>query len=73
MNELDINDGAPPRMSRFVSGRDSQARSIVTLPGNAVLEEQKQEIAALIYRYTSAQVGFQISDFLTDNARLFMR
>lgn len=33
------------------------------LPGNAVLEEQKQEIAAL--NYTSAQVGFQISDFLS--------
>lgn len=28
LNELDVNDGAPPHwMSRFVSGRDSQARS----------------------------------------------
>lgn len=41
------------------------------LPGNAVLEELKQKIAAL--NYTSAQVGSQISDFLTDITRRCMR
>lgn len=46
-------------------------RRALTLTGNAVLEEQEQKIAAL--NYTSAQVGFQISDFLTDIAQRCMR